>query len=176
MAPQFLTKLSLALILATAVISTSAAASKLKKTNLILYFQDFANGRNATFTTVAGIAGKPWNFTEFGTIFVTDDPITAGPAPNSTALGRARGIYAVTGLDGQNLLVVLSLALADGSSIEIQGTSRQFEGVRELGVVSGTGKFRFATGYAIARNVVTDIPNGYTVIQFNVTVKHYRRS
>ncbi|KAG6570893.1 Dirigent protein 23, partial [Cucurbita argyrosperma subsp. sororia] len=171
MAAHFITKLSMVLILTTAAIS--AANAKLKQTNLILYLQDFANGPNPTFIPVAGIAGKPWNFTEFGTIFVTDDPITASPNPSSTPLGRAQGIYAVAAADGRNLLVVLSLGFKDGSSIQIQGTSRQFEGVRELGVVSGTGKFRFARGFAVGENVVTDIPNGYTVVQFNVTVKHY---
>ncbi|XP_038902718.1 pterocarpan synthase 1-like [Benincasa hispida] len=175
MATHFTTKLSLALILTTAAISATAVAGnrKLKQTNMILYLQDFANGPNPTFIPVAGVAGKPWNFTQFGTIFVTDNPITAGPEPNSTALGRAQGIYMVAAADGRNLAVVLTLALVDGSSIEIQGTSRQFEGVRELGVVSGTGKLRFARGFAVGKNVVTDIPNGYTVVQFNVTLKHY---
>ncbi|CAK9315549.1 unnamed protein product [Citrullus colocynthis] len=174
MATYFTSKVSLALILTTAAISAATAGnSKLKQTNLILYLQDFANGPNPTFIPVAGVAGKPWNFTQFGTIFVTDNPITARPDPNSKVLGRAQGIYTVAAADGRNLLVVLTLALVDGSSIAIQGTSRQFESVTELGVVSGTGKFRFARGFAVGKNVVIDIPNGYTLVQFNVTVKHY---
>ena len=169
---NFTTKLSLALILTAAAISDTTAR-KSKHTNLILYVQDFANGPNPTFIPVAGVAGKPWNFTQFGTIFVTDNPITAGPDRNSRALGRAQGMYVVAAADGRNLAVILTLALAEGSSIEIQGTSRQFEGVRELGVVSGTGKFRFVRGFAVGKNVVTDIANGYTVVQFNVSLKHY---
>ncbi|KAL6135238.1 hypothetical protein ACLB2K_067466 [Fragaria x ananassa] len=63
----------------------------------------------------------------------------------------------------------------NGSTLEIQGNSILREPVRELSVVSGTGKFWFARGYAMCETAETysvDSLIGYAVVRFNVTVEH----
>ncbi|KAJ4730057.1 Dirigent protein [Melia azedarach] len=108
---------------------------------------------------------------------VTDDPIIEGPDLNSAAVGHAQGIYVTSRFDGMNTHVMMSIVFTNnaynGSTLEIQGTSKQFEVVREVAVVSGTGKFRFAREYATFENYFMDVPSAYTVIRCNVTILHY---
>ncbi|KAM5580603.1 dirigent protein 1-like [Rosa sericea] len=92
MAFNFMSKLtqqSLLLLLLDLVFARSLAeASDLKETQLVLYFQDFTAGPNTSSIPVAGIAGKLWTFTQFGTIYVTDDTMTQGP--NITYISHSR--------------------------------------------------------------------------------------
>ncbi|XP_062106088.1 pterocarpan synthase 1-like [Humulus lupulus] len=174
MAQRLVPKVSLC-ALALAVICI-AQAKELTQTHMSLYLQDIAAGPNATLTTVAGIAGKLWTFTQFGTVFVTDDPITETPDPNSALIGRLQGIYVTSELNGRNTHVSVSIVFVNkkynGSTLELQGNSRQFEEVREVSVVSGTGKFRFARGYATFETYFLDQPKAYSVLRCNVTVHH----
>lgn len=157
-----------------ASISMSLLLSVEGKRKLTIYFQDYAFGPNASFFPVVGLPGSKLNYTNYGTFFVTDDAITATPNEDAPIIGRAQGIYVVTGMDGRNLLVLLSLVFTsgtyNGSSIEIQGTSRQFDLNRELPVVAGTGKFRLARGYIRTATYSFDRERGYSVIQVNVTL------
>ena len=176
-APKRVTNLFLVLVLAT--VTYLAKAADLNETQLSLYFQDISafGNPNATVIPVAGIAGKAWTFTQFGTVFVTDDYITETSDPNSPEVGRAQGMYVTAGLDGLNSHVMISIVFTNkeynGSTIQIQGVSKQFEAVREVAVVAGTGKFRFARGYATFETYFLDIPAQYSVIWCNVTVQHY---
>ncbi|KAF8410740.1 hypothetical protein HHK36_003277 [Tetracentron sinense] len=61
----------------------------------------------------------------------------------------------------------------NGSTLEIQGANRFFQKYIEMSVVSGTGVFQFARGYAILETVFIDIPNLTAIIRWNVTVLHY---
>lgn len=153
------------------------AATDLKETQLVLYFQDFTEGPNTSSIPVAGIAGKLWTFSQFGTIYVTDDTMTEGANPKSPIVGRAQGITVTSALDGRNALVLVSLVFTNmqynGSTLEIQGNSKQFEPIREVAVVSGTGKFRFARGYATFETYSVDSSTAYSVLRCNVTVQHY---
>ncbi|XP_022136195.1 dirigent protein 19-like [Momordica charantia] len=162
------------LCLASSISMTLLLSVEAKKTKFTIYFQDYAFGPNTTFFPVVGLPGSTLNYTDFGTFFVTDDSITATPNEDALSIGRAQGIYVVTGLDGRNLLVLLSLVFTggkfNGSSIEIQGTSRQFDLNRELPVVAGTGKFRLTRGFINTDTVSFDAARGYSVIQVNVTL------
>ncbi|KAL5573364.1 hypothetical protein UlMin_022961 [Ulmus minor] len=153
-----------------------AQARDLKETQMSLYFQDISAGPNATVLPIAGIAGKQWTFTQFGTVYVTDDPITETPDPNSKPIGRCQGTYVTAGLDGLNSHVSVSIVFTNkgynGSTLEIQGISKQFEAIREVSVVSGTGKFRFARGYVTFETYFVDLPKAYSIIRCNVTVLH----
>lgn len=144
------------------------------QTTLVFYLQDVAQGPNATVAPVIGINGKVWTYNTFGTIFVVDDPVMLGPSPNSNQVGRAQGVLTVSSLDGANVNVVLSIVFNNlqysGSSLEIQGTSRQRENYRELSVVSGTGRFRFAKGYAAFETAFYDAPTGRSVIRVTITL------
>ncbi|XP_050374930.1 pterocarpan synthase 1-like [Argentina anserina] len=165
------------LVLSVTTFSGIASSSKeLKETHMSMYLQDFIAGPNVTDIPVAGVAGKLWLFNQFGTVYVTDNPITIGPSSNSASMGRAQGVFVSSALDGLSGLVLFSVGFTNkeynGSTLEIQGNSKILEPVRELSVVSGTGKFRFARGYATCETYSVDIPIGYSVIRFNVTVEH----
>lgn len=81
-------------------------------------------------------------------------------------------------LDGTNTHVLISIIFTNssnynGSTLEVQGASLQIDKVREVAVVAGTGKFRYARGYATFETVFMDRSISYSVIRCNVTVKHY---
>ncbi|KAL3509803.1 hypothetical protein ACH5RR_029204 [Cinchona calisaya] len=141
-----------------------------------MFFQDFAAGPNATVAAVAGIPGKPRRFLEFGSVFVTDDPITEGIELLSPQIARGQGIYVTSSLDGSNTHVLISIAFTNqkynGSTLEIQGRSVQQANVREVSIVSGTGKFRFARGYATFETVFLDLSIARSVLRCNITVLH----
>ncbi|KAH0984082.1 hypothetical protein GBA52_011259 [Prunus armeniaca] len=138
---------------------------------------DIFAGPNATDIPFAGISGKAWTFTQFATLYAIDDPVTEGSHPNSASVGRVQGTSMTSALDGLNAHVLFSIVFTNkkynGSTLQIQGIDKQFEPVRELSVVSGTGKFRFVRGYITFETISVDIPNSYAVIRCNVTVKHY---
>ncbi|KAM0958842.1 hypothetical protein ACFX15_023494 [Malus domestica] len=157
MALNFMPKLSALSIILVMVLAMATfpvrASRKSKETQLSFYFQDISTGPNAR-----------------------DFPFV-GVDRNSASVGRVQGSSMTSGLDGRNALVLLSIVFTDkkhnGSTLEIQGTSKQFEEIRELSVVSGSGKFRFVRGYTTFETVVVDLPNSYAVIRCNVTVKHH---
>ncbi|XP_058733269.1 pterocarpan synthase 1-like [Vicia villosa] len=141
------------------------------QSTLVFYLQDVRKGPKATVSPIIGINGKVWSYNTFGTILVVDDPITISPSSYSTQIGRAQGIITVTSQDGTNVNIVLSLvfnsAQYTSSTLEIQGTSCQRDNLRELGVVSGTGRFRFARGFAVFETIST---YSQSVIRLTVTL------
>ncbi|KAL6140168.1 hypothetical protein ACLB2K_058469 [Fragaria x ananassa] len=167
----------LILVLSTTVLAMASTHHEFKETQLSIYLQDFNAGPNLTDTPIVGIAGKLWRYDQFGTVYIVDDPITVGPSHKSAVVGRAQGTFVTASLDGRNALVLLSIVFTNkkynGSTIEIQGNSKQFKPIREVAVVSGTGKFRFARGYATFETYFVDQPTGYSVIRSNITVQHY---
>ncbi|CAL5211704.1 unnamed protein product [Lathyrus oleraceus] len=144
------------------------------QSTLVFYLQDVGKGPKATVSPVIGINGKVWSYNTFGTIFVVDDPVTLSPSPFSTLIGKAQGTITVTSQDGANVNIVLSIVFNDvqyaGSTLEIQGTSRQRDNLRELGVVSGTGRFRFARGFAVFETISYDPTSSESVIRLTVTL------
>ncbi|XP_008342113.1 dirigent protein 1-like [Malus domestica] len=140
MALNFMPKLSALSIILVMVLAMATfpvrASRKSKETQLSFYFQD----------------------------------ISTGVDRNSASVGRVQGSSMTSGLDGRNALVLLSIVFTDkkhnGSTLEIQGTSKQFEEIRELSVVSGSGKFRFVRGYTTFETVVVDLPNSYAFMFF----------
>ncbi|XP_020234226.1 dirigent protein 23 [Cajanus cajan] len=144
------------------------------QTTMVLYLQDYASGPNATVAAVTGIKGKDWSYNTFGTIFVVDDPVMMSPSPGSTVVGRAQGLLTASDHEGNNVNVVLSIVFTNsqysGSSLEIQGVSRQRESYKELSVLSGTGKFRFARGYAALQTAFYDPPTTHSVIRLTLTI------
>ncbi|XP_009596486.1 dirigent protein 22 [Nicotiana tabacum] len=169
-------KISLILLLTT-FICTEAELGQLKETRMTVYFQDWSGGPNATVLQITGHQNGPLSFAKFGSVFVTDDPITEAFDKNSAEIARAQGIYVTSALDGTISHVLISIIFTieeyKGSTLEIQGASPQFERVREVAVVGGTGKFRLARGYATFETIHFDLAVHYVVIQCNVTVLHY---
>ncbi|EYU43119.1 hypothetical protein ABFS82_08G115900 [Erythranthe guttata] len=169
-------KLSSFLLLIIFVCSNSEL-SQPKETKMAFYFQDYSGGPNATVIEITGQPNGLLSFTKFGAIFCTDDPITEGFDESSAQIARAQGLYVTSALDGSNTHVLISIVFTNneyrGSTLEVQGTSAQFERVREVAVVGGTGIFRLARGYATFETLHYDHALHYAVIQCNVTVYHY---
>lgn len=145
------------------------------QTTMVFYLQDIATGPDATVAAVTGIKGKDWSYTSFGTIIVVDDPVLLSPSPSSTQVGRAQGHLTVSAHDGANVHAVLSIVFNNlqynGSTLELQGVSRQREDYREVSVVSGTGKFRFARGYASLQTAFYDAQTQNSIIRLTITLQ-----
>ncbi|CAI9106379.1 OLC1v1005518C1 [Oldenlandia corymbosa var. corymbosa] len=141
---------------------TASCPSKVKK--LTVYIQDVAPGApNATSIVVTG---DPSTFS-FGTIIVSDDPLTIGVERNSTEIGRAQGIYVVSSKDGLNYFLSASFVfnnnVFNGSTLEIEGDDSRLSEVREYAITGGTRKFRGATGYVTFQTVSSDPSTKYSV-------------
>ncbi|KAF7848275.1 hypothetical protein BT93_L2141 [Corymbia citriodora subsp. variegata] len=171
-APKVLTTMTLSqlFLLSTYSIVMHCCPSKAtvqppQTTEMVLYFQDFLLGPT-----------PPSSRSQFGTVFIADDPITETPDPSSAMVGRAQGMYVISALDASSAQAIFSIVFTNqaynGSTLEIQGTGKQLERVLEYSVVAGTGKFRFARGYATFETIPMDVSRGYSVIQCNVTVRH----
>ncbi|CAM8887772.1 hypothetical protein QQ045_026138 [Rhodiola kirilowii] len=165
---------------AAAVISSDAGRQKLKKTEMSFYMHDYETQQKEENITNIVIAGNPkakWYILTFGSLYAYDDAITTTIDRKSTELGRAQGIYVNTALDGSDLHILVSFVFTNkeynGSTIEIQGADRFFLPSREVSVVSGTGKFRMARGWASIETVMIDIPNLNAILRWNLTVFHY---
>jgi len=174
------TKRFLFLLIAVLVASTPAEAKKAKVTRIEFYMHDIVGGPNPTAVRVAGRAS---NFSSsdpiasmFGSIFVMDNPLTATPDLNSTLMGRAQGIYAMSSQhDEFSLLMTLTYNFIskayNGSSFSVVGQNPVMREVREMPIVGGTGMFRLARGYCLAKTFSTNQMDA--VIGYNATVIHY---
>lgn len=170
----------LPLLLLLAILSSLRTLEASELSNLQFYMHDIVNGPNPTAIRVA--PSQPLNFTGpdliramFGSIYVIDDPLTTTPDPKSAVLGRAQGIYAMTSLgDEFSLLMTLTYSFVsepyNGSSISVVGRNPVMRDVREMPIIGGTGVFRLARGYCLARTHSSDGPDA--VIRYNVTVLH----
>ncbi|WCJ35802.1 Disease resistance-responsive (dirigent-like protein) family protein [Euphorbia peplus] len=158
---------------------SSTNALKHKKTNMQFYMHDVVGGPNPSAVRVAGQG----NFSSpdpiaamFGSIFVMDNALTVTPNPNSTVVGRAQGIYAMSSQQNElSLLMTLTYAFIsgpyNGSSFSVLGRNPVMSEVREMPVVGGTGIFRLARGYCLAKTHSMDQMDA--IIGYNVTLLHY---
>lgn len=162
------------LLLISITMMISQANSQGNQTTMVFYLHDVATGPNATVAPVIGINGKVWSYSTFGTIFVIDDPVTLTPNQNSVHVGRAQGLLTAASFDGSNVNVVISIVFNNmqysGSTLELQGTSRQRENYREISVVSGTGRFRFARGYAAFETAFYDPATTRSIVRLTITL------
>ena len=165
------------LLLLAIPICLEAKPLKLKQTQVVFYMHDWETGANVTAIPIAGLPKKPWAVGRFATIIDIDDALPETIVRNSAQIGRAQGIYVNSALDGSDLHFLMSVVFTNkqynGSSLEIQGANRFFNKYREVSVVSGTGMFRLARGYAILETVYLDLPVSNAIIRWNVTVLHY---
>ncbi|KAF3787468.1 Dirigent protein 23 [Nymphaea thermarum] len=149
---------------------------KEKMSHLHFYFHDIVSGRNPTAVTVAG-AKNSTSLTGFGDIVMIDDPLTEGPEVSSKLVGRAQGLYALAGLQELSLLMAVNYVFMEGkyngSSLSILGRNMAMRPVREMAVVGGSGLFRMARGYAVAKTHWFDANTGDATVEYNVYVVHY---
>ncbi|KAL1545268.1 hypothetical protein AAHA92_22013 [Salvia divinorum] len=142
-----------------------------KVSHLHFYFHDVVSGKDPTAIVVAGKRNA------FGMTTIIDDPLTEGPEPESRVVGRAQGVYTLSAKDGAALVMAMTFVFKEGkyngSSISILGSNQYLEAVRELPVVGGTGAFRFARGYALAKTNKFVVRTGDAVVEYNVFVMHH---
>ncbi|KAI4299884.1 hypothetical protein L6164_033305 [Bauhinia variegata] len=145
-------------------------------TNLNFFFHDKLSGNNPSAIRVAQPIQSYQSPTFFGVIMMTDDPLTETSDPNSKLVGRAQGLYGSAGQQETALLMAMSFCFTDGayngSTISILGKNPAMNPTRELPVVSGTGVFRMARGYAIAHTHWADAATGDAIVAYNVTLFH----
>nr|XP_023921791.1 dirigent protein 22-like [Quercus suber]POE98750.1 dirigent protein 21 [Quercus suber] len=146
-----------------------------KLTHLHFYFHDTLDGTNPTAIRIAGAAGPSKR--SFGTTMMADDPLTEGPEASSKLVGRAQGIYALASQHDIGLLVVMNFAflkgIYNGSALSILGRNPILDRVREMPIVGGSGVFRYARGYALAKTVQFNQKTGNAVVEYNVSVLHF---
>ncbi|XP_047951746.1 dirigent protein 23-like [Salvia hispanica] len=145
-------------------------------TTLQFYFHDVVSGPNATATRIAQAAETNASSTQFGGLWMIDDPLTEGPEPSSKLIGRARGLYGSAGQTDLGLIMALSYVFTDGfydgSSFSLLSFNPVMKSGREMAVVGGTGLFRLAPGYAIA-NTYQANASGDAIVGYNVTIVTY---
>ena len=158
-------------------IYSRAKLGHLKKTEMILYYQNYSGDQNTTTVEIPVPSTGPLDFTKFGAAFCTDDPITEGIEEGSTPIARSRGIYIISSLDGSQAQMIMSIIFINGeykgSSLEVQGPYEQSKQVTEVAVVGGTRKFRLARGYVTFKTLYYDPVRVYSATQTNITVLHY---
>ncbi|KAK1266583.1 hypothetical protein QJS04_geneDACA009042 [Acorus gramineus] len=145
-----------------------------KKTHLHFYFHDIVSGPNPTAVQV--VSSKLTMLTSFGTVVMIDDPLTEGPDPGSKLIGRAQGTYSFASKEDVGLQMVLNYVFMDGeydgSSLAMLGRNSVLSDVREMAIVGGTGVFRFARGYALAKTYQFNLITGDAIVEYDVFVVH----
>ncbi|XVE99863.1 hypothetical protein REPUB_Repub03eG0238200 [Reevesia pubescens] len=145
-----------------------------KMTRLHFYFHDIVDGKNPTAMQIIRPLNK--SVGSFGTTFMVDDPLTEKPAASSKLVGRAQGIYALASQNDIGLLMVMNFAFSEGiyngSALSILGRNAVLDTIREMPIVGGSGIFRFARGYALAKTVWFN-QNGDAIVEYNMSVVHY---
>ncbi|OAY69774.1 Dirigent protein 4 [Ananas comosus] len=153
-------------------------AEKLTKVHFFLH--DTLSGSKPSAVLVAhreNHTGVPNDPTPFGTTFVIDDPLTAGPELDSGVVGNAQGLYVSSGQGPLSLVLGVDFELTagpySGSSFVVFSRNPVTEPHRELAVVGGRGAFRLARGFAQLRTHYLNTTNGDAVIEYDVTLLHY---
>ncbi|XP_062109766.1 dirigent protein 21-like [Humulus lupulus] len=148
-----------------------------KLTHFHFYFHDTVSGKKPTNVKVAEAPTTNTSSTFFGMVAVLDDPLTVGPEPTSKQVGRAQGIVAATSQSDVGLLMTLNYIFTEGkyngSSLSILGHNSILWALREMPVVGGTGLFRFARGYALAKTYMFNATSFDAIVEYDVYVLHY---
>lgn len=145
-------------------------------THLHFYLHEISTGDKPTVGKVAGPTETDPS-TLFGTVWMEDSPMREGPNKASALVGRAQGL---TGADNQaefGQIMAMDFGFTqgryNGSSLSIFGRNRASDPIREVPVVSGTGWFRMARGFAMVRTYLFNPDSGLAIVEYNVTVVHY---
>ncbi|XP_047938696.1 dirigent protein 1-like [Salvia hispanica] len=113
----------------------------------------------------------------FGTVFVFDDPLTEGPNLSSRAVGRAQGMATYAEVEDLAQLVVYNYFFTEGryngSTLNVIGRDMPRLPERNLSVVGGTGRLRFAKGHVRIREFSDDVERGVFVDEHDVYIYLY---
>jgi hypothetical protein len=151
--------------------------SKQTVSRLHFYFHDTLSGKQPSAVQVAQASNTDKSPTFFGGVFIFDDPLTEGPEPTSGLVGRAQGLYGSACQQELGLLVAMTVVFTTGkfnaSSLTILGRNAALQQVREMPIIGGTGVFRLARGFAIAKTHSFDFTSGDAIVEYNVVAIHY---
>ncbi|XP_049400792.1 dirigent protein 22-like [Solanum stenotomum] len=151
--------------------------AKQKVTKFHFYFHDIVSGKNPSAITIAQSNMTAKSPTFFGSVAMIDDPLTVGPEPNSTIVGRAQGIYGSADQNEAGLLMTYNIVFTtgkyNGSTLSVLGRNPVFNKYREMPIVGGSGVFRLAQGIATAKTYWFNLTSGDAVVEYNVMVLHY---
>ncbi|KAJ9559198.1 hypothetical protein OSB04_013812 [Centaurea solstitialis] len=160
--------------------SKSFPFKKEKITHIHFYFHDITSGNHPTAFKVAEATVTNTSNSLFGIVVMIDDPLTMGPERTSKIVGRAQGLYASADIDEFGLLMVLNYVFVEGkyngSTLSILGRNLVMSTTREMPIVGGTGLFRFARGYALAKTHFFNISNGDAIVEYNFTLAYKRKT
>ncbi|KAL4187868.1 hypothetical protein AMTRI_Chr09g41100 [Amborella trichopoda] len=156
----------------------SLGLGKEKVSYLHFYFHDIAScTKNATALIVAMANTTITSSTFFGMLSVVDDPLTQGPAITSKVIGRMQGIYASASQIEFSLFMGLNFLLKtgefNGSTLTMIGRNPTMENVREMSIVGGSGAFRLARGFLLAKTYSANTVTRSFVVECDVTIIHY---
>ncbi|RZC44008.1 hypothetical protein C5167_036952 [Papaver somniferum] len=144
-----------------------------KMTKLHFYFHDTGN---PTAVKIAEAPGSNSSATRFGELYMTDDPLSEGPDPNSRLVVRAQGLYGTSGMNESSLIMGISLVFVgnkkfNGSTISVFTRNPITHKEREFAIVGGTGYFQYARGFITAKPYWANGKNA--TVEYSCTIVHY---
>ncbi|XP_059442368.1 dirigent protein 23-like [Corylus avellana] len=151
--------------------------AKHKVTRLHFYLHDTLSGKNISAVQVAQASTTKKSLTFFGLVFIFDDPLTESPEPTSRPVGRAQGLYGSA--DQQELALLLAINFVfttgkfNGSSLTILGTNSALHPPSEMPIIGGTGVFRLARGFVIAKAHSLNVTSSNGILKYSVVAIHY---
>ncbi|KAE9447359.1 hypothetical protein C3L33_20740, partial [Rhododendron williamsianum] len=150
---------------------------KEKVTKIHFYLHNTVSGNNISAVEVAQANITSQSPTNFGSIYVVDDPLTVGPELNSTILGRGQGMNAYAGLQEVDMQLTRNFVFTsgkyNGSTLSVSAQDPILHTYREMPIVGGSGVFRLARGIATAQTYSVNTTSSNAVIEFHVIVIHY---
>ncbi|KAJ6798035.1 dirigent protein 21-like [Iris pallida] len=156
--------------------SDSPGVTSETETHLHFYFHDIVTATKPTAIRVASAPLLSTSITGFGAVVMIDDPLTEGPDEESKLIGRAQGMYALASKEEAGLLMNMNFVFIDGeyngSTLAVLGRNTVFSDVREMPIIGGSGKFRFARGYALAKTYYWNVITGNAIVEYDVHVLH----
>ncbi|CAH9082914.1 unnamed protein product [Cuscuta epithymum] len=155
----------------------SLGFKKEKASHLHFFWHDILSGPKPTSIMVIPPAKISSANFSFGLTNIIDNPLTVAPDPKSKCVGRAQGIYASACQEELGFLMVMNLAFIEGkyngSTLTVLGRNPALQKVREMSIVGGSGLFRFARGYVLAKTQMVDLKTGDATVEYDAYVLHY---
>ncbi|KAJ1378602.1 Dirigent protein [Sesbania bispinosa] len=146
-----------------------------KQTHLHFFYHDILEGKNPT---VVQIIDPPAGNSPsgFGTTFMMDNLLTEAIELSSKPVGRAQGMFGLASLEDRGMVMLINFAFTEGeyagSTLSMLGRNPVQDTVREMPIVGGTGVFRFAKGYAIAKSLWEISTSEHFIVEYDITVSH----
>ncbi|CAL5201520.1 unnamed protein product [Lathyrus oleraceus] len=145
-------------------------------THLHFYFHDTLDGENPNTLKIISPPNES-SHGDFGSTFIIDNPLTEEEDISSKLIGRAQGTYALASKQGDlalkmDVIFVFTEGSYKGSTLTMFGRNAIMDEVREMPIVGGTGVFRFARGYALAKTTLFDPASGNAIEEFDVKIYH----